>query len=332
MLIDEMNAGGTKTYDEELATLHTLWRDAPARSARLVAELQRRGEWSEADAQALARRPPAKGEAHGYYTDFQNEYLDDSGWWAIAWLKMYARTHEPKYLAMARTIQAHMARNWNAEQGGIAWCEEPDKQRLNAITNTLFIMLSARLQSATGEPAYGRWALKDLAWFDANRLYDGTAVVDTLGHQGDYWSYNQGTYLGALIALAEATGDSQYLERAQAAAETILHRSGLVLPSGVLVEKIGTGGDAALFKGVLARYLAQLRDTLVAHRIHPEMASEIQQDLEASATSLLAQPVADDGLFPAEWQKSDQHGHGNFDTEVAGLMLLTTLLPKAATP
>src|SRR4029079_554677 len=101
-------------------------------------------------------------------------------------------------------------------------------------------------------------------------LYDGVAVVDAPGHMSDYWSYNQGTYIGGLTAMFEATGKVDYLERAIAVAESVIDRSGLVTPEGVLIEKLGTTGDASLFKGVLARYLAHLRDVLEARGLQPE--------------------------------------------------------------
>src|SRR5579872_6221474 len=32
---------------------------------------------------------------------FLNEYYDDEGWWALAWIDAYEWSHEPRYLAMA---------------------------------------------------------------------------------------------------------------------------------------------------------------------------------------------------------------------------------------
>src|SRR5574337_939506 len=42
----------------------------------------------------------AKNKAH----DFLNNYYDDEGWWALAWLKAYDLTKDSRYLSMAETI------------------------------------------------------------------------------------------------------------------------------------------------------------------------------------------------------------------------------------
>lgn len=90
-----------------------------------------------ANAHSSAKRSGrAQARCRAYYTDFQNEYLDDSGWWAVAWLKFYERTHDAKYLATAKNIHAHMAKNWRPDKGGgVLWCEDEDKQQINDAPN-----------------------------------------------------------------------------------------------------------------------------------------------------------------------------------------------------
>ena len=122
MLLDFMKVAGTSEYEASVETLYDLRKDHRARTARVVAELKKRNQWSEADEAELQRREQkAAGRQESgteYYSDFQNEYLDDSGWWGLTWLKMYDRTHAAKYLATARSIHAHMAKNWRPEKGG----------------------------------------------------------------------------------------------------------------------------------------------------------------------------------------------------------------------
>ena len=293
----------------------------------MAAELKKRGQWSEADEAKLQRRERKAASRTapdtGYYSDFQNEYLDDSGWWALTWLKMYDRTHAAKYLTTARTIHAHMAKNWKPEKGGgILWCEDEDKQRPNAITNTLFLILSARLYERTKEPAFLNWAEKTLAWFRETALYDGIAVVDAPGHTGDYWSYNQGTFIGGLTALFQATGREEYLEEAIKVTRTVLHDSGLILPNGVIVEKMGTGGDACLFKGVFVRYLAQIRSVVRSRKSHPEIAKEIDRCIRASAQAIIENGPGADGLYPAEWHRGAADTTTNFNTQVSAITAL----------
>jgi predicted alpha-1,6-mannanase (GH76 family) len=331
MLIDCMTATGSSDYDSMIGSLYALQKNHAALRARLIAELKRRKQWNEADQQkwqrAAGKNSQTPRTATGYYSDFQNEYLDDSGWWGITWLKMYDRTRAPKYLATARTIHAHMAKNWHPEKGGgVMWSEDADKQRPNAITNGLFLILSARLHERTHADAYRKWAEKTLQWMRDNALYDGIAVVDAPGHAGDYWTYNQGVFIGGLTALYQATGQRQYLDDAVKATETILHRSGLTLSTGVIVEKLGTNGDASLFKGIFVRYLAQLRDLLKNQKLYPEEAEEIDRCIRASVESLLRHAVAKDGLFSAEWHEMAKDRATSFNTQVSGVAALVGCL------
>ena len=343
VLIDFMKVSGRADADAMLDTLYELNKDPRQKAPRIIAELKRRKQWSEADEQEAKRRqqkaeadakahPLKPGEAQGTvaYTDFRNEYLDDSGWWGIAWLKMYDRTRAAKYLATARAIHAHMAAGWRPEkEGGIVWCMDADKQKPNSITNSLFVILSARIYQRTHEPAYLHWAQRTLEWQHAKALYDGTGVIDTPGHKGDYWTYNQGAYIGGLTALFQATGDAHYLDEAVTVADSVLNRAGLVTPGGVLVEKLGLNGwDPALFKGACVRYLGHLRDVLNARHLHPETAQQIDRCLRASAASLIRIGPGADGQYPIEWHEGAKDTTTrNFNTQTAALALLVALLP-----
>ena len=334
MLLDFMATTGTSEYEASIEALYDLRKDHRALTERVVAELKKRGQWSEADEREFQLREQKsagrKASPTDYYSDFQNEYLDDSGWWALTWLKMYDRTRAAKYLATAWTIHAHMAKNWQSDKGGgIMWCEDEDKQRPNAITNNLFIILSARLYERTKEPEFLSWAEKTLAWFRETALYDGVAVVDAPGHSGDYWSYNQGTFIGGLTALYLATGRQEFLDEAANVTGTVLRQSGLMQPDGVLIEKMGTDGDASLFKGVFARYLAQLRDVLTARKLLLGTAKEIDRCLRASAAAILENGTGPDGHYPAEWHKNPRDTKTNFNTQVSVLTALVAVLKPA---
>jgi predicted alpha-1,6-mannanase (GH76 family) len=95
----------------------------------------------------------------------------------------------------------------------------------------------------------------------------------------------------------------------------------------VIIEKIGTRGDASLFKGIFVRYLAQLRDTLLAAKLHPEMTQQVDRHLRASVASLLQHGIAADGLFTAEWHESAKDRTTNFNTQTSALAALAALLP-----
>lgn len=326
LLIDFMDRNGSSEFDADLASLYTVQKDARAKHTRTVAELRRRQLWRESDEvklqQEAAEKKPGE-KPQGYYTDFQNEYLDDSGWWGITWLKMYDRTREEKYLETAKTIHAHMANSWRPDKGGgVLWCEDEDKQRANAITNSLFLILAARLYERTNAPEYRHWAEKTLAWMKSVKLYDGIGVVDAPHHQGDYWSYNQGAYLGGLCALYRASGVPSHLEEAAKVAESVLGRAGLTTPDGTIVEKLGIRGDASLFKGIFVRYLAQLRDTLMKRQIHLETAAKIDHVIRSSAASILRSSTDSQELYPPDWRVSSDPGKPSFQSHLSALIAL----------
>jgi predicted alpha-1,6-mannanase (GH76 family) len=334
VMIDFMNVTGRNDYDEAIAALYDIHRDHRNKVPRMVAELRRRNQWSDQDErklqQRLKREAATPRSADEHYIDFRNEYLDDSGWWGITWLKMYHRTKDPKYLETARAIHAHMAKNWRPDKGGgVVWCEDADKQKANSITNSLFLILSARLHATTKDLSYLNWAEKTLGWFRENKLYDGTAVVDAPSHERDYWTYNQGTYIGALVAMSDATGELAYLDEAAHVADTMLRKSGVVLPSNVIVEKLGTSGwDVGMFKGVFIRYLGQLRDTLNASRRHTETAQQIDRVIRSSATSLLEHGIGDDGCYTVAWEEAGKDRTTTFNTQTSGLAALTATLAR----
>src|SRR5262249_18697130 len=156
-------------------TLYELHKTRGGTTARLIAELKRRGQWTAADEEkekrrAAEKKPPGDGKSD-YYNEFRNEYLDDTGWWGITWLKMYERTHAEKYLTAAKAIHAHMAKNWRPDKGGgVMWGEDEDKLTPNAITNNLFLILSARLYQRTHDQTYLRWAKQTLDWLHDKAL------------------------------------------------------------------------------------------------------------------------------------------------------------------
>ncbi|WP_050025895.1 glycoside hydrolase family 76 protein [Verrucomicrobium sp. BvORR034] len=322
LMLDHLAAGGGGGQDwlPLLEGMHDLNQDPIQRWPRVAEALRARGDWKDAD-EARLRQRMSRPSAH---TGFRNEYLDDSAWWGVAWLKMHDRTRATKYLDTARGIQAHMAHNWRPDlAGGVIWCEEPGKQKPNAITNSLFLILTARLAQRTGEAAYRRQADDVFKWLQDQKLFDGTGVVDAPGHKGDWWSYNQGTYLGGLVEYAGLTGQVAPLDEAAQVAESVLTRAGFVDAGGIMVEKLGTSGwDGCLFKGILARYLRQTRDALVAKRLYSGVAAKIDRALEATAKVLSQPEMLQGGLLPAEWHPGAKNLERNFNTHLSALMAL----------
>jgi len=324
-MVDFMNLSRTSIYDARLREIHVGNVLRGSRLPKLADSLRKQGKWSEADDAKLRRKTKEldKEKIHG--SEFRNEYLDDSAWWGVAWLKFHERTKEPRYLRTAVAIHKHMANNWRKE-GGVSWAEEADKRDPNAITNSLFVVLSARLHRVTKQRDFLDWAEKAIAWEKEAKLYDGTGIVDRPGHQGDYWTYNQGAYVGGLEALHQATGKQAWLDEAAAVATTIVEKSGIVREDGVLFEKLSTDGwDVGMFKGICARYFSILSRSLKRQKAHPDVADKLDRVLAASAGAILKLPQ-EEKLYPLEWQEPPRAKIANFNTQLSALIAVASAL------
>jgi predicted alpha-1,6-mannanase (GH76 family) len=204
----------------------------------------------------------------GHYGNFTNEYIDDTGWWSLAWIRAYDYTGEQRYLEMAKTTADYM---WSYRDdvcgGGLWW--RTDKTYKNAVTNELFIKAAAELHNRIpDDTAYLEKAVEVWEWFDASGMINDESmindglVLETCESNGQTtWTYNQGIILGGLTALHEATGDKAYLRRASELADASIQDE-LINPDGVLTEPCepDCGGDGPTFKGVYVRNLAELAD------------------------------------------------------------------------
>jgi predicted alpha-1,6-mannanase (GH76 family) len=207
--------------------------------------------------------------AQGQHAGFINDYYDDNGWWALAWIAAFDMTRDTRYLDAARTIFTYNTEGWDDTcRGGLWW--NASRNYKNAITNELFLTLAALLHQRTpGDSSYLGWAQREWEWFHASGLIGPSGLVNDgltpacANNLGTTWTYNQGVILGGLAALFEITGDRAYLRQGESIADAAL--STLVTPAsahppGILVEPCerasgGCDGDQAQFKGIFMRYL-----------------------------------------------------------------------------
>lgn len=203
--------------------------------------------------------------------NFLNEYYDDEGWWALAWVRAFDLTGDTRYLEMAKTIFQDLVGGWNARcDGGLQW--RKSRSYKNAIPNELFLLVAVRLHERTpgdaGPGSYLEWALREWDWFERTGMLNAQNLInDGLDRycQNDgrtTWTYNQGVILGGLTELYKVTGDRHYLDQAVAIADAATMM--LVDDNGVLREPCESrgchGGDVPQFKGIFIRYLAGLYD------------------------------------------------------------------------
>lgn len=211
-------------------------------------------------------------------SSFLNEYYDDEGWWALAWMKAYDLTNTSSYLNMAKAIFNDMTRGWDSICGGGIWWDK-DKTYKNAIANELFLEVTARLHQRTPgdtvgggsgpqHTSYIDWANKEWQWFKNSGMMNASNLVndgldsDTCANNGrNPWTYNQGVILGALTDLYKITGDASYLAQAEAIADANNRTN--IDDNGILYEKgcepsNSCGTDGPQFKGIFMKNLYYL--------------------------------------------------------------------------
>lgn len=193
---------------------------------------------------------------------FTNEYIDDTGWWALVWIQAYDITGNTNYLNMAKTTTNYMHDYWDSQCGGGVYWSTAKKYKAS-IANELFLVATAGLHNRLpGDTTYGGWANEEWNWFKNSGLINGNLVRDGLNvpnctYSSANYSYNQGVILQGLIEQSRATGDTSLLTTAKTiatAATTRFNRNG-VLYDGC---EPNCTGDGSAFKGIFARYLRAL--------------------------------------------------------------------------
>ena len=116
--------------------------------------------------------------AQRQHASFINDYYDDNGWWALAWVAAFDMTRDTRYLDAARTIFTHNTGGWDDTcRGGLWWTTSRNYK--NAITNELFLTLAALLHQRTpGDTSYLSWAQREWEWFHASGLIGPGGLVN----------------------------------------------------------------------------------------------------------------------------------------------------------
>ncbi|XUL92497.1 glycoside hydrolase family 76 protein [Streptomyces galilaeus] len=201
--------------------------------------------------------------------DFISRSIDDSGWWAIAWIDAYDYTHDARYLNEAVTIANYVQQYWDTSTcgGGVWWDRE--KTYKNAVTNGQYLWLTTALhQRIAGDTVWLQRAKTSAAWYKASGMIDSSGLVNdglssSCANNGStVWSYNQGLAIGGFTELWRTTGDSSLLATAKTLANAAISSSQLTV-GGVLTESCDVGSASCddnqkQFKGIFMRNFADL--------------------------------------------------------------------------
>lgn len=265
--------------------------------------------------------------------NFINDFTDDTGWWALAWISAYDLTGDVRYL---QTAQRGIDFMWSTHDdtcgGGLWWTVSRGYK--NAISNELFVQAAAELAArlADGGSVYLERAVTVWNWFESSGMINDELLVNdglytaTCRNNGDTtWTYNQGVLLGSLVALFRATGEDRYLVRARQLADASTTSEDLHVDDVLTepCERTRCDVNGPSFKGIYVRnvgdlnralddhpysdYLAEQASTAYDHNRTPDNryglhwagpVEDISAATQQSAVDLLvaAQPVAD----PAE--------------------------------
>jgi Glycosyl hydrolase family 76 len=156
------------------------------------------------------------------------KYYDDNEWVGIELVRIYETTHNADALGSAEAIMAFVMAGWSTDPelacpGGVPFSNSSENTERNTVTDGPGAELAVKLYEITGNSQYLQFAQMAYEWVRACLLSPNGLYADHIGAQGKvaatYWSYNQGSMIGAGVLLYQATHNSAYLFQARQAAK-----------------------------------------------------------------------------------------------------------------
>jgi glycosyl hydrolase family 76 len=156
------------------------------------------------------------------------KYYDDNDWVAIELARVYKQTHDSGALGYAEGIMAFEMAGYSTDPtlacpGGIPFSNSIENTDRNTVTTAPAAELGVQLYKITGNVQYLHFAETAYNWVRTCLLQPNNLYADHIRQHGvidsTFYSYNQGTMIGAGTLLYQATGNSGYLFQARQTAQ-----------------------------------------------------------------------------------------------------------------
>ena len=161
-----------------------------------------------------------------YYTarGAWDAYMDDNGWWGLAFLDAYKATGNKRWITQAARALRYMdVVGWDKKAGGMWWDADQHKKTSEGLAAGTLI--AANLYRITHEKSYLALAKKYLAWANAKTvnkrqggLYGRSDIDPTV------MNYVEGMFVAAHAELCAATKVRSYCTKAKALANASLQQ------------------------------------------------------------------------------------------------------------
>lgn len=241
-----------------------------------------------------------------------NGFYDDMGWLAIELLRM-----QPDRRALLdRLVKEIRTGSSTSCGGGVVWARA-HRDFVNVPATGTAALVALRWGADRPDPELVEWGLQLLDWLRRTLVTDDGVVWDGVHARSDghceveraEYTYTYGLVLGAGVAAWHATGDRSHLDHATLVATTALARS--TDPDTGLWRGEG-GGDGGLFRGILARCLAEL----AMERQDGELATVLSDQAAAVWAGR-----SDSGLVGPDWTEPSL-GPVELSTHLAGVLVI----------
>jgi hypothetical protein len=156
------------------------------------------------------------------------KYYDDNDWVGIELARIYKQTRSAGALGYAEGIMAFEMAGFSTDQslacpGGIPFSNGIENTDRNTVSTAPAAELAVQLYTITGNVQYLQFAELAYNWVRACLLQPNNLYADHIRQHGvldtTFWSYNQGTMIGAGTLLYQATGNGAYLYQARQTAQ-----------------------------------------------------------------------------------------------------------------